>query len=101
MLSRFIVDIRLGEYPVGLLSEHVGGGRMLLIPVTHIYRQFDLLHGFGNPTGYSPRRMVNDETGQHSISADDQFLYAYDFARLYGEGRRGKERRKREDRKLQ
>ena len=27
--------------------------------------------------------MVNDETGQHSISADDQFLYAYDFARLY------------------
>ena len=36
-----------------------------------------------NPTGYSPRRMVNNETGQHSISADDQFLYAYDYARLY------------------
>ena len=36
-----------------------------------------------NPTGYSPRRMINDETGQHSISADDQFLYAYDYARLY------------------
>ena len=36
-----------------------------------------------NPTGYSPRRMINDETGLHSISADDQFLYAYDYARLY------------------
>ena len=36
-----------------------------------------------NPTEYSPRRMVNNETGQHSISADDQFLYAYDYARLY------------------
>ena len=36
-----------------------------------------------NPTGYLPRRMINDETGQHSISADDQFLYAYDVARLY------------------
>ena len=36
-----------------------------------------------NPTGYSPRRMINNETGQHSISADDQFLYAYDYARLY------------------
>ena len=36
-----------------------------------------------NPTGYSPRRMVNNESGQHSISADDQFLYAYDYARLY------------------
>ena len=23
-----------------------------------------------NPTGYSPRRMINNETGQHSISAD-------------------------------
>ena len=36
-----------------------------------------------NPTGYSPRRMVHDELGQHAISADDQFLYAYDYARLY------------------
>ena len=36
-----------------------------------------------NPTGYSPKRMVHDELGQHAISADDQFLYAYDYARLY------------------
>ena len=36
-----------------------------------------------NPTRYSPRRMINNETGQHSISADYQFLYAYDYARLY------------------
>ena len=36
-----------------------------------------------NPTGYSPRRMVHDELGQHAISADDQFLYAHDYARLY------------------
>ena len=36
-----------------------------------------------NPTGYSPRRMVHDELGKHAISADDQFLYAHDYARLY------------------
>ena len=36
-----------------------------------------------NPTGYSPRRMIHDELGKHAVSADDQFLYARDFARLY------------------
>ena len=36
-----------------------------------------------NPTGYSPRRMIHDELGKHAVSADDQFQYAHDFARLY------------------
>ena len=37
-----------------------------------------------NPTGYSPQRMIHDELGKHAVSADDQFLYAHDYARLYG-----------------
>ena len=36
-----------------------------------------------NPSGYSPRRMIRNDEGNHAISADDQFLYAPDFARLY------------------
>ena len=36
-----------------------------------------------NTTGYSPRRMVHDELGKHTVSADNQFLYAHDYARLY------------------
>ena len=32
---------------------------------------------------YSPQRMIHDDKGNHFISADDQFLYAHDFARLY------------------
>ena len=36
-----------------------------------------------NPSGYSPKRMIRNEEGNHAISADDQFLYAHDFARLY------------------
>ena len=36
-----------------------------------------------NPSGYSPRRMIRDDEGNHAISADDQFLYAHDFAGLY------------------
>ena len=36
-----------------------------------------------NPTGYSPQRMIHDELGKHAVSADDQFLYAHDYARLY------------------
>ena len=35
-----------------------------------------------NPSGYSPMRMIRNEDGNHAISADDQFLYAHDFARL-------------------
>ena len=36
-----------------------------------------------NPSGYSARKMITDEEGDHAISADDQFLYTHDFARLY------------------
>ena len=36
-----------------------------------------------NPSGYSPRRMIHDDEGNHVVSADDQFLYVHDFARLY------------------
>ena len=36
-----------------------------------------------NPSGYSPRRMIHDDGGNHVISADDHFLYTHDFARLY------------------
>ena len=36
-----------------------------------------------NPTGYSPRRLIHDELGKHAVSADDQFLYAHDYARPY------------------
>ena len=27
--------------------------------------------------------MIHDEVGKHAVSADDQFLYAHDYARLY------------------
>ena len=36
-----------------------------------------------DPSGYSPRRMIRNDEGNHAISADDQFKYAHDFARLY------------------
>ena len=35
-----------------------------------------------NSSGYSPRRMIRNEEGNHAISADDRFLYAHDFAGL-------------------
>ena len=36
-----------------------------------------------NPSGYSARKMIIDDEGDHVISADDQNMYAHDFARLY------------------
>ena len=36
-----------------------------------------------NPSGYSTRKMITDDDGDHVISADHQFMYAHDFARLY------------------
>ena len=36
-----------------------------------------------NPSGYSSRRMIADEKGDHVSTADDQFLFAHDFARLH------------------
>ena len=36
-----------------------------------------------NPSGYSARKMITDEEGDHVISDHDQFLFAHDFARLY------------------
>ena len=36
-----------------------------------------------NPTGYSPRRMIHNKLGKHAVSANDQFIYAHDFARLH------------------
>ena len=36
-----------------------------------------------NPSGYSARKIITDEEGDHVVSADDQISFAHDFARLY------------------
>ena len=36
-----------------------------------------------NLSGYSARKMLTDDNGDHVISADDESMYTHDFARLY------------------